>query len=149
MTICLVCSSGGHFYELYRLHEAWKTQPRFWVTFKSQDTQVVLKRERVYSAYAPTNRSLRNFCRNFYLAWKVLAREKPQILVSTGAGVCVPFFIIAKLRGIKTFYIESLARVRQLSLTGRMIYLLADEFLVQWPELAEKYRRAQYRGQLL
>ncbi len=149
MTVCLVCSSGGHFYELYCLNEAWKTQNRFWVTFKSQDTEVVLHEEKVYAAYAPTNRSIKNLFRNFYLAWKVLSREKPQVLVSTGAGVCVPFFIIAKLLGIKTFYIESLARIRQISLTGRMIYLLADEFLVQWPELAEKYRKANYKGQLL
>jgi UDP-N-acetylglucosamine:LPS N-acetylglucosamine transferase len=87
--------------------------------------------------------------RNLFLAWKVLASEKPRVVVSTGAGVCVPFFLLARLKGIKTIYIESLARINELSLTGRMVYPFADEFIVQWPGLAEKLPKARFEGQLL
>jgi len=149
MKICLVCSSGGHFYELYCLRGAWSTHDQFWVTFHSQDTGHVLKDQKVYTAYCPTNRNLKNLARNLFLAWRVLAREKPRVVVSTGAGVCVPFFLLARLRGIKTVYIESLARINELSLTGRMVYSLANEFIVQWPELAERYSKARFEGQLL
>ncbi len=149
MMVCLVCSAGGHFYELYCLREAWKAHDCFWVTFASLDTEYVLRNERTYAAHSPTNRSLKNLFRNLILAWKILLREKPQVIVSTGAGVCVPFFLISRLRGIKTVYIESLARIHKLSLTGRMVYPLADEFIVQWPELAERLGKAKFRGQLL
>ncbi len=149
MKICLVCSSGGHFYELYCLREAWEQLDHFWVTFKSQDTCDVLSTEKNYFAYSPTNRSLKNLIRNLFLAWQILSKERPQVVLSTGAGVCVPFFMIARLRGIKTVYVESLARINELSLTGRLVYRFTDEFMVQWPELAERYRNAKYRGQLL
>ena len=149
MRICLVCSAGGHFYELHCLREAWEPYDRFWVTFASLDTQYVLRNDRVFTAYSPTNRSLKNLVRNLILAWKILAKEKPRVIVSTGAGVCVPFFLISRLKGIKTVYIESLARIHKLSLTGRMVYPLADEFIVQWPELAERLGKAKFRGQLL
>jgi len=149
MKICLVCSSGGHFYELYCLRGAWSAHEQFWVTFHGQDTGYVLRDQKVYTAYGPTNRNLKNLVRNLFLAWRVLAREKPRIVVSTGAGVCVPFFLLARLRGIKTVYIESLARINELSLTGRMVYPLANEFIVQWPELAERHSRARFEGQLL
>lgn len=147
--VCLVCSAGGHFYELYCLREAWKEYDSFWVTFASLDTQYVLKNARAYTAYSPTNRSIKNLVRNLVLAWRILLKERPQVIVSTGAGVCVPFFLISRLRRIKTVYIESLARIHKLSLTGRMVYPLSDEFIVQWPELAERLRKATFRGQLL
>lgn len=147
--VCLVCSSGGHFYELYHLNTAWQELEHFWVTFSSPDTRHVLKQEKVYSAYSPTNRSIKNFFRNFFLARKVLAKEKPDIIISTGAGVCVPFFYLGRLRGAKTIYIESLARINELSLTGRLIYPVATEFIVQWPELADKRRKTRFKGQLL
>lgn len=149
MKVCLVCSSGGHFYELYCLREAWGADDHFWVTFLRQDTRYVLKDQRVYAAYCPTNRNVRNLVRNLFLAWRVLTREKPRVVVSTGAGVCVPFFLLARLKGIKTVYIESLARINELSLTGRMVYPFADEFIVQWPELAERHPKARFEGQLL
>jgi UDP-N-acetylglucosamine:LPS N-acetylglucosamine transferase len=149
MKVCLVCSSGGHFYELYCLKEAWSSYDRIWVTFLAQDTRHILEDEKVYRAFSPTNRSLKNLVRNLILAWRVLRKERPRVLISTGAGVCVPFFLIAPLWGIKTVYVESLARIEELSLTGRLVYRFVDEFIVQWPELAEKYNKAKYEGQLL
>ena len=149
LKVCLVCSSGGHFYELYCLKGAWSAHDRFWVTFLGQDTRHMLRNERVYAAHSPTNRNFRNLVRNLFLAWRVLAKEKPKVLISTGAGVCVPFVLLAPLWRVKTVYIESLARIDELSLTGRLVYRLVDEFIVQWPELAEKYHKAKYEGQLL
>jgi len=149
MTVCLVCSSGGHFAELYRMREAWQHHDAVWVTFDSPDTRAILADERVVYAYAPTNRNVPNFLRNLVLAWRVLGRERPFAVVSTGAGVAVPFLIAARLKGVRSIYIESLSRVCGLSLTGRSAYRLADEFLVQWPELAEHLPNARYHGCVL
>jgi UDP-N-acetylglucosamine:LPS N-acetylglucosamine transferase len=149
MRICLVCSAGGHFFELYSLNPLWEKHDCFWVTFKKEDTQFLLRGEKVYWAYSPTNRSLKNLIRNFYLAANIIPREKPRVIISTGAGVGVPFFYLGRILGIRTLYIESMARTKGLSLTGRLVYPFVHDFFVQWPELARKYRRAVFRGQVV
>ncbi len=149
MKICLVCSSGGHLVELHRLKAAWEEYDRFWVSFSGCDTDIVLKDERVVTAYHPTNRNLWNLIRNAGVAWRVLRRRRPDIIISTGAGIAIPFFYLAKLFGIPTVYVESFTRIHSLSLTGRIVYPIAGRFLVQWPELAERWTKAEYGGQVL
>lgn len=149
MKICLVCSSGGHFFELYSLNSLWAKHDHFWVTFEREDTKCLLGGEKVYWAAAPTNRNIKNLVRNSYLAARVIARERPTVVISTGAGVALPFLYFGRLLGLQTIYIESLARITDLSLTGRLVYPVVKEFLVQWPELAERYRRARFRGQVV
>jgi len=147
--ICLVCSSGGHLLELLSLKDFWSSYSRFWVTFEKDDVAFLLKTEVVYFAYHPTIRNIKNFIKNMLLAFKILKKESPQCVISTGAGVGVPFIYLAKLFKIKTIYIESMTRVEKLSLTGRLVYRVSDHFLVQWPELAHKYKRATYQGQII
>ena len=148
MKICLVCSSGGHFFELFSLNSLWERYDHFWVTFPRQDTKSLLQGEKVHWAYSPTNRSLKNLLRNSYLAARVIAREKPTAVISTGAGVAVPFLYLGRILGLRTVYIESLARVTNLSLTGRLVYPVVHEFIVQWPDLAGRFARARFRGQV-
>lgn len=147
MKISLVCSSGGHFLELYFLKELWEKYDHFWITFPERDTSSILHNEKKYWAYYPTNRNLRNFIRNLFFSIKILKKERPDIIISTGAGVCVPFIYIAKLFKIKTVYIELLTRVDSLSLSGKLVYPVVDCFLVQWPELVNKYKKAKFEGQ--
>ena len=149
MKICLVCSSGGHFFELFSLNSLWEKYDHFWVTFPSQDTKSLLRGEKVHWAYSPTNRNLKNLLWNSYLAARVMAREKPTAVISTGAGVAVPFLYLGRLLGLQTVYVESLARITDLSLTGRLVYPVVHDFFVQWPELAGRYGRARYRGQVV
>ncbi len=148
MKICLVCSSGGHLYELNCLNSAWAEHESFWVTFNSIDSKSMLNDKKWYAAYFPTNRNILNLIRNLWLALRILQKEKPDVIISTGAGVCIPFFVVAKLTGIKTIYIESLSRIHSLSLTGRIISPLADELLVQWPELEAEHKKAVFKGQV-
>lgn len=49
----------------------------------------------------------------------------------------------------RTVFCESFCRVKSLSLTGRVMYLLADRFVVHWPELLVRYPRAEFLGQLM
>lgn len=147
--LALVCSSGGHLFELYSLKKYWGQFSRFWVTFKKEDANSMLEGERVYGAYFPTNRNVLNFIRNIFLSWKILLAEKPDLVISTGSGVAVPLIYLAKILGIKTIHIDSMTRIKNISLTGRLVYFFVDEFLVQWPELALKYKRAKYKGQVI
>ncbi len=149
MKIGLVCSNGGHLFQLSQLRQWWNKYERFWSTFNKLDADFILKGEKVYYGYCPTNRNLKNFIRNIFLAWKILRKEKPDVIISTGAGLAVPFFYIGKVLGIKLIYIESFTRIRELSLTGKIVYPLADSFLVQWEELTRLYPRVTYIGSLL
>ena len=149
MKIGLISSSGGHFAELLSLNSLWSKYNHFWVSFLSCDTRHLLKNKVFYHGYHPTNRNVLNFFRNLILAYKVILKEKPAVLISTGAGICVPFFLLGKLFFIKTIYIESMARIQSLSLTGKLVYFLADIFIVQWPQLAASYKKAVYKGQVI
>lgn len=149
LRIALVASSGGHLFEMCCLREMWQHRDRFWVTFPTPDAQSLLDGERVFWAHYPTNRNAKNLVRNLFLAWTILRRERPDVVISTGAGVGVPFLILGRLLGIRTVYLESITRISELSLSGRLVYPFVNTFLVQWEELAKKHRRASFQGRIL
>jgi UDP-N-acetylglucosamine:LPS N-acetylglucosamine transferase len=142
----LVCSCGGHLVQLVSLRPAWEEFPRVWVTFDKSDSRSLLEGEEVVHAFGPTNRSLRNLVRNVFLAWRVVGRVRPRVLVTTGAGVAVPFAWIARLRGARVVYVESITRIDRPSLSARLIAPVADRMYAQWPELAGAYAPARYAG---
>lgn len=144
MRLALICSSGGHLLELYYLKDFWKDYDRFWVTFPTSDAMSLLSSEKKHWAYYPTNKNIKNLIRNFFLAIKILRAERPDFLASTGAGVSVPFIYAAKILGIKTVYVESFARIRDISLSGKLVYPIVNHFIVRWPELAAKYKKAEF-----
>lgn len=149
MKIGMVCSSGGHLLLLHLLGEFWRKHDRFWVTFKKEDAISLLETERVYWSYFPTNRNLFNLVRNFFVAIRVLFKEKPDIIVSTGAGVAIPFFYLGKLLGKKLVFIEAYERIENPSLTGRIVYRITDAFILQWEEQKKFFPKGIVLGQIL
>ena len=149
--LCLVCSSGGHLFELLSLRALWEDAARehFWVTFDTPDARSLLAGEDVVYAHHPTNRNLLNLLRNRRLATRVLRERRPDVVLSTGAGVAVPFLRAGRRQGALTIYVESITRLGELSLSGRLVYRSVDHFFVQWPELAERFKRAQFAGRIL
>jgi UDP-N-acetylglucosamine:LPS N-acetylglucosamine transferase len=145
----LVCSSGGHLAQLYNLKPWWQRLDRVWVTFDTSDAVSLLSDERVISAFYPTTRNIVNLIKNLGLAWRTMGRVRPGLVVSTGAGVAVPFFLVAKLRGARTAYIEVFDRIDSATLTGRLCYPISDVFALQWPEQREIYRKGVVIGPLL
>lgn len=146
--VLLVASSGGHLLQLVQLLEVWPSDQRVWVAFDTADARSLLRGEQVWYAHHPTNRSVRNLLRNFVLAVRLIRKVRPRAVVTTGAGVAVPFCYVGRLFGSRVVYIESMARISQPSLTGRLVYPIATSFFVQWPELQARFRRARYEGQL-
>lgn len=146
--ICLVGSSGGHLTHLYMLKPLWEDKERFWVTFDKVDANSILKEEKVYHCYFPTNRNLWNLIRNTFLAIKVLHKEKPDLIISSGAAVAVPFFYLGKLRGAKTVYIEVFDRIDKSTLTGKLVYPVTDKFIVQWDEMKNVYKKSINLGSI-
>ena len=111
LNIGLVGSSGGHLAHLLILKPWWEDHDRFWVTFDMPDSHELLESERCDWAYHPTTRNVPNLIRNFGLAWKVLRRERPDVLISTGAAVAFPFFLLGRIMGVKTVFIEVYDRI--------------------------------------
>ena len=148
MKICLVSSSGGHLTHLNMLKDYWKEKQRFWVTFDKEDANSMLKGEKVYYAYYPSNRSFKALCINTVRAIRILHREKPDLIVSSGAAPAVPFFYIGKLMKAKTIYIEVFDRIDAPTVTGRMVYPVTDRFVVQWEEMKKVYPKAINLGSI-
>ncbi len=145
----MICSSGGHLLLLHLLDAFWRKHDCFWVTFKKEDAISLLEKERVYWAYFPTNRNIFNLVRNFFVAVRVLFKERPDIIVSTGAGVAIPFFYLGKLLGKKLVFIEAYERIENPSLTGRLVYRITDAFILQWEEQKKSFPKGIVLGQIL
>ena len=146
--VCLVGSSGGHLTHLHMLKPLWKDWERFWVTFDKTDANSLLKEEKVYHCFFPTNRNIKNLIKNTFLAIKVLIKEKPDLIISSGAAVAVSFFWIGKIMGAKTIYIEVFDRINKPTLTGRLVYPVTDKFIVQWDEMKKVYPKAINLGSI-
>lgn len=149
MKIVLVASAGGHLAQLLPLEQWWIKHDRTWVSFKLPEVEAALSGEKVVWAHFPTTRNAWNAIRNFFLAWPTLLRLHPDLVVSDGAGVSVPFFLVAKALGIKTMYIECFDRIQMPTLSGRLCYPISDVFCVQWPQQLVAYPDAVNVGPVL
>jgi beta-1,4-N-acetylglucosaminyltransferase len=149
MKILLVCSSGGHLAQLYQLRSWWERHDRTWVTFADAQATSLLRGERLVRAYSPTTRNVPNAIRNLRLALSTIRAERPDVVLSDGAGVAFPFFLVAKAVGVRTVYLEVYDRISRPTLTGKLCYPVTDLFLLQWPEQARSYPRGRVIGCLL
>jgi beta-1,4-N-acetylglucosaminyltransferase len=147
--VLFVCSAGGHLFQLHQLKPWWAARRRSWVTFSTDPARSLLDGEELIPAYHPTTRNVWNLLRNFGLAWRVLRTRRPDVVVSDGAGVAVPFFVLARLFGIRTVYLEVYDRIDTPTLTGRLCAPFSDLFLLQWEEQRRFYPRGALIGGLL
>ncbi|MBW9145256.1 UDP-N-acetylglucosamine--LPS N-acetylglucosamine transferase [Clostridium sp. CM027] len=149
MKICLVGSSGGHLTHLYLLKEFWENNERFWVTFDKVDSQSLLKDEKKYWCYFPSNRNIKNLIKNTFLAFKILKKEKPDLIISSGGASAIPFFYLGKLFGAKTVYIEVYDRIDLPTLTGKIVYPVTDKFILQWEQQKKFYPKGVNIGGII
>lgn len=147
--VLMVASSGGHLAQLLVLRPWWQERDRAWVTFDLPDAVSQLQGERLYPAFHPTTRNAVNLLRNAALSVRVLRAERPDLIVSTGAGVAVPFFVLGKILGVPTVYVEVFDRVTSATLTGRLCRPFTSRFLVQWDSQLQFYPGAIVVGRLL
>jgi UDP-N-acetylglucosamine:LPS N-acetylglucosamine transferase len=147
--VLLVSSSGGHLAQLLTLKPWWETLERSFVTFSTPDAVSQLGDEQVDFAFHPTTRNIPNLIRNFGVAAKVLRKRRPDLIVSTGAAVAVPFFVFGRILGIPTAYIEVFDRLDSRTLTGRLCRPLSSLFCVQWERQRRLYPGSTLIGRLL
>lgn len=146
--IAFIASSGGHLEEIARLTDIEKGHDSFLVTEKG-DFQMPDFGKRQYLVNQMNRRELLflpKFVLLFVNAILLLRKERPDIIITTGALIAYPFCVIGKLMGVKVVYIESFARVHKPSLTGRLLYNFSDLFVVQWEDMLENYPKAVLGG---
>jgi len=144
MKVALVCSHGGHLTEMLYILDAFKGHDIFFITYDCPRTRTLR-----YRKYLLKNIGTSPFRMlvAFLKILRIFLKEKPNLVVSTGSEIAIPAFYIAKLLGIKTVFIESWCRIWSPSGTGRIVYPVADVFLVQWPQLLSKCgKKAKYVG---
>lgn len=146
--ILLVACSGGHLLQMMALKPAWQDLERRWVTLEAADSKYLLDPGEVVFAHSPVARNIPNFFRNLALARRIICEYRPDVILSTGAALAVPFFVMGRLLGVRTVYVESFTRVNRPSLTGRLVYPLASVFFVQWPSSFRR-RRTLYAGSVV
>lgn len=147
--LLLVASTGGHLAQIMQLRSWWTQHDRTWVTFDKQDARSTLEGEDVVYAYHPTTRHIPNLARNAVLARDVIRRLRPDLVVSTGAGVALPFFVAARRHGIPTLYLEVYDRIDSTTMTGRLCRPWTTSFCVQWPEQQQLYPGSELVGPVL
>lgn len=147
MKIGIISSCGGHLTEVMCLRLIYEKYEHFYVI----NDKIVLTKEMDRKTYfiSHSERDLKFFI-NLVEAIGILLKERPKVLLSTGAGPIVPFALIGRfLFGCKIIYIETITRVDTPSLTGKLMYYLANHFYYQWKELAIYFPRGQYCGSLI
>jgi UDP-N-acetylglucosamine:LPS N-acetylglucosamine transferase len=148
MKICIACSAGGHLIEAISLYPLIRKYPNFFITVKRKQSKELLKDKKTYFVIDPKRNPLKLLL-NFLQSLKILLKEKPNIIISTGASSAIPACYLGKFFGCKIIFIESLAAVEKPSLSGRFAYPIADLFIVQWKNLLKFYKKGIYGGQLI
>ena len=135
---------------MQRLLPAFEGKDYFFVTHRSEYSRHL---ERAY--FIPYEegyiRERLTWLKTIFIAFRILLKEQPDVVISTGGGgIAVPFCYAGKLLGARVVFIETLARITTKSAAGKLIYPIANLFLVQWEPLAKKYgMKAQYWGNVI
>lgn len=138
--LCLAATPGGHLAELESFAGSLSQVDRFLVTIPSTHSSSVLPGVRRYFVRRGERNPI-NFLVNAIQAIFILVKEKPDAIISTGAGDTLPLLFAGVFLGIPIVFVESMARVHQPSLTGRLIRVWADLTIVHWSSLRGSYRR--------
>lgn len=146
--ICFAASTGGHFEQLMMLKPIMQASESFILTEKTQysvknDDQAVFylhqvnRKESFWGMYL-----LLNAFKSIYIFMK----QRPDVVICTGALAMIPMCLLAKMFGKKLIFIESFAKVTSPTETGKFLYKFADRFYVQWESMLEIYPNAVYLG---
>ncbi len=149
LRICLAASAGGHASQLLKLTESWGGYDVFCVT----TTEVVREKLAEFGPVYVVGECNRQYpWRVVKVLWRsigIVFKERPDVVISTGAAAGCILCFLGKMRGAKVIWIDSITNVERLSLSGRMVRYIADLFLVQWPDLVHRYKKVEFVGSLI
>ncbi len=148
LKVCIACSPGGHMVQAQQFAEVYEKYDYFYFTFSGSVARELAKTARVCTIPNVVRHNPFSWFVGSILSAHIVIAERPDVVITTGAGVVVFFCIFAKLIGAKLIFLESMANVEKPTLTARLLYPFADEFIVQWPNLLKFFPRAKFLGRL-
>jgi beta-1,4-N-acetylglucosaminyltransferase len=145
--ICIVSSCGGHLTEVRCLRAVYEAYDHFYVLNDKAALPDDMEGKTFFIVHSERDWRL---LVNLWEAFRILWRERPQVILSTGAGPVVPFAIVGRLLfRTNVIFMETITRIDSPSMTGRIMYWLAQSFFYQWPSLRNFYPKGKYGGPLL
>lgn len=150
--VLFISSTGGHFDELLQLKPLFKKYNSYIITEKDKSNESLkeIYGDKMYFLPYGTRAKLFTYIfKYFYLCLRTVYlyfKIRPKVIITTGTHTAGPMCIIGKIFGSKIIYIETIANTNKKTATGKLIYPIADLFIVQWEEMLKLYPKAVYGG---
>jgi len=144
--ICLAASAGGHLTQLLKIVESWKKYESIYVSTSNVTASKLTQFGKTYIVGECNRQHVIECLKVLLRCIAVILKERPDYVLSTGAAPGFFVCITAKLFGARVVWVDSIANVKKLSLSGKLIRPFADLFLTQWPELENPVKRIEYCG---
>lgn len=142
-----IASGGGHWVQLRRLVPAFEGFDVAYVsTFDHYVTQVA--GHRYYVVPNASRFELKGFLPGAWRALKILWRERPDAIVTTGSAPMLAFLLLGRMLGARTLWVDSLANPERMSSSGKIARFFAHQTISQWPEVAQR-EGLRYWGSVL
>jgi UDP-N-acetylglucosamine:LPS N-acetylglucosamine transferase len=135
--------------KLLEVSQSWPQPPAFYVTTLEVLAGKLAQQGPVYIIGECNRQHLLKAFGVLMRSLKIMIKEHPDVVITTGSLPLAMVCLCAKLIGAKIVWIDSIANIERFSLSGRMILPFADLFLTQWPELARGYKNAEYVGAIV
>ena len=152
--VLFISSTGGHLNELLQLSPLFEKYDYHIITEKDKTNEYLQDQYDGKVSYLPYGtrshmityiiKYLYLIIKTFFLYFKI----RPKVIVTTGTHTAGPMCYLGKIFGSKIIYIETYANINKKTATGRLIYPIADLFIVQWEEMLDIYPKAIYGGQI-
>lgn len=150
--VMFISSMGGHLTEMMQLKSIFKDYDYKIVTEEHKSTLGLKNKYKSKIDYLKAGNKDHMLKYIFVIPYNIIKslilflKFKPDVVVTTGAHTCVAMCYIAKIFRKKVIYIESFANIETKTLTGRLVYPIADKFIVQWHSMLKLYPKAVYGG---
>jgi hypothetical protein len=149
LKICVVASPGGHLTQVLRISRAWKQYSAFYVSTSQTVASSLTKRGRYYIIEESGRGHFFSTFKCLVQCIRIIIREKPNVIISGGSGCGSFLCVIGKLFGAKAVWLDSIANVDKMSLSGMVTRPFVDLCIVQWPKHVEKYKNVEYWGKVI
>lgn len=147
--VLFISSTGGHFSELMQLKSLFNEYDYHIVTEKTKSNKNLKKQysNKINFLIYGTKKRLFSYAfiliANCFISLFIYLKKRPHVVITTGTHTAGPMCCIAKLLGSKVIYIETFANRNTKTSTGKILYYVADTFIVQWEEMLELYPKAK------